>query len=101
MMCTVSAANAFAVRTIEHVGAKHTPKEDHERITKQNVGLNLFQMDIDRVQRDLKVDVECPFARAAQVRQGQRILPGTVHPERLQRLQRYDPGRDRRAEVLR
>ena len=55
----------FAVRTIELVGAKHTPKEDLERITKQYVGLNLFQMDIDRVQRDLnrlgwvrRIDIE-------------------------------------------
>lgn len=43
----------FAVRTIELVGAKHTPKEALDRATQRYVGLNLFQIDIDRVQRDL------------------------------------------------
>lgn len=45
----------FAVRTIEVVGAKHTPKDALSRVTQRYVGLNLFQIDIDRVQRDLAV----------------------------------------------
>ncbi len=55
----------FAVRTIELVGAKHTPKEALDRATQRYVGLNLFQIDIDRVQRDLtglgwvrRIDIE-------------------------------------------
>lgn len=55
----------FAVRTIELVGATHTPKDELERITQRYVGLNLFQMDIERVQRDLsglgwvrRIDIE-------------------------------------------
>ena len=55
----------FAVRTIELVGVKHTPKDALERATQRYVGLNLFQIDIDRVQRDLsglgwvrRIDIE-------------------------------------------
>jgi len=55
----------FAVRTIELVGAKHTPKDALTRATQRYVGLNLFQIDIDRVQRDLsglgwvrRIDIE-------------------------------------------
>ena len=55
----------FAVRTIEFVGVKHAPKEALDRITQRYVGLNLFQIDIDRVQRDLsslgwvrRIDIE-------------------------------------------
>jgi len=45
----------FAVRTIELAGVKHTPKDALDRVTQRYVGLNLFQIDIDRVQRDLSV----------------------------------------------
>lgn len=55
----------FAVRTIEVVGVKHTPKDALDRATQRYVGLNLFQIDIDRVQRDLaglgwvrRIDIE-------------------------------------------
>ena len=55
----------FAVRTIEVSGAKHTPKGALDRVTQRYVGLNLFQIDIDRVQRDLsglgwvrRIDIE-------------------------------------------
>ena len=44
----------FAVRKIEFAGAKHTPKADLDRETQRYVGLNLFQIDIERVQRDLR-----------------------------------------------
>lgn len=55
----------FAVRTIQLVGAQHTPKDKLEQVTQRYVGLNLFQIDIDRVQRDLsglgwvrRIDIE-------------------------------------------
>ena len=43
----------FAVRHIEIVGAAHTAKADLDRVTAQYAGLNLFKIDIARVQRDL------------------------------------------------
>jgi cell division protein FtsQ len=55
----------FAVRTIEIDGAVHTPREALDRVTRRYVGLNLFQIDIARVQRDLgglgwvrRIDIE-------------------------------------------
>lgn len=58
-------SSRFAVRTIEVAGAKHTPKAALDRATGRYVGLNLFQIDIDRVQRDLsglgwvrRIDIE-------------------------------------------
>ena len=55
----------FAVRTIEIVGAVHTPRSALDPITRRYVGLNLFQIDIDRVQQDLgslgwvrRIDIE-------------------------------------------
>jgi len=44
----------FGVRTIEITGAVHTSKAELDRATSSYVGLNLFQIDIDRVQRDLR-----------------------------------------------
>lgn len=43
----------FAVRHIEIAGAVHTPRAAIEAITKRYVGLNLFKIDIGRVQNDL------------------------------------------------
>lgn len=55
----------FAVRTIEVEGTKHTPREAVDLVTRRYVGLNLFQIDIARVQRDLagvgwvrRIDIE-------------------------------------------
>lgn len=55
----------FAVRTIEIDGVTHTPRAALDRATQRYVGLNLFQIDIDRVQRDLaglgwvrRIDIE-------------------------------------------
>lgn len=55
----------FAVRTIEVVGVVHTPKEALDVATARYKGLNLFKIDIDRVQRDLghvgwvsRIDIE-------------------------------------------
>jgi cell division protein FtsQ len=44
----------FAVRTIEVDGAVHTPRAALDVVTQRYVGLNLFQIDIERVQRDLR-----------------------------------------------
>jgi cell division protein FtsQ len=43
----------FGVRKIEIAGAVHTPRPALDRATAGYVGLNLFRIDIDRVQRDL------------------------------------------------
>ncbi|MEO8382296.1 MAG: FtsQ-type POTRA domain-containing protein [Acidobacteriota bacterium] len=43
----------FGVHTIEIAGAAHTPRPALDRATASYIGLNLFQIDIERVQRDL------------------------------------------------
>lgn len=55
----------FAVRTIEIDGARHTPRAALDAATRRYVGLNLFRIDIDGVQRDLsglgwvrRIDIE-------------------------------------------
>jgi cell division protein FtsQ len=55
----------FAVRTIEIDGAVHTPRAALDLATKPYVGLNLFQIDIARVQKDFgglgwvrRIDIE-------------------------------------------
>lgn len=55
----------FAVRTIEIAGAVYTPRTALDPITQRYVGLNLFRIDIDRVQQDLgglgwvrRIDIE-------------------------------------------
>jgi cell division protein FtsQ len=44
----------FAVRQIEFTGAVHTPRAAVEGVTNRYVGLNLFKIDIARVQHDLR-----------------------------------------------
>ena len=44
----------FAVRSIEVTGAVHTPRAAINAITQRYVGLNLFKIDIARVQNDLR-----------------------------------------------
>jgi cell division protein FtsQ len=55
----------FAVKRIEVQGVKHTPAAALDLITRQYTGLNLFKIDIARVQRDLgglawvsRIDIE-------------------------------------------
>jgi cell division septal protein FtsQ len=55
----------FAVRSVEIEGAVHTPRGAIDRVTRRYVGLNLFQIDIARVQNDLgglgwvqRIDIE-------------------------------------------
>ena len=82
----------FAVRSIEVEGAVHTPRTAIDRVTRQYVGLNLFQIDIARVQRDLgdlgwvqRIDIEKKLpdvlrikiterSPVALVRSGERLL---------------------------
>jgi len=82
----------FAVRSIEVEGAQHTPRTAIDRVTQQYVGLNLFQIDIARVQRDLgglgwvqRIDIEKKLpdvlrikiterSPVALVRSGERLL---------------------------
>lgn len=44
----------FAIRAVEIAGVVHTPKSEIDRITARYVGVNLFQVDIAVVQRDLR-----------------------------------------------
>jgi cell division protein FtsQ len=82
----------FAVRTIEIDGAVHTPRRALDLATQRYVGLNLFQIDIERVQRDLgglgwvrRIDIEKKLPDTlrikiserepvALVRRGERLL---------------------------
>lgn len=58
-------SSRFAVRNIEVHGAQHTQRASIDAVTAQYIGLNLFQIDIARVQRDLgglpwvsRIDIE-------------------------------------------
>ena len=82
----------FAVRTIEIDGAVHTPRAALDVITQRYVGLNLFQIDIEHVQKDLgglgwvrRIDIEkklpdtlrikiTELKPVAIVRSGERLL---------------------------
>jgi cell division protein FtsQ len=82
----------FAVQTIEIDGVVHTPRQALDRATQSYVGLNLFQIDIARVQHDLggmgwvrRIDIEKKLPNTlrikiserepvALVRRGERLL---------------------------
>lgn len=82
----------FAVRGIEVEGAAHTPREAIDAVTRRYVGLNLFRIDIARVQADLggvgwvkRIDIEKKLpdtlrikiterAPVALVRRGERLF---------------------------
>jgi len=82
----------FNVRSIEVEGAVHTPRAAIDLVTRRYVGLNLFQIDIARVQRDLgglgwvhRIDIEKKLpdvlrikiterSPVALVRDGERLL---------------------------
>lgn len=73
-------SKAFAVHSIEVVGAKHTPKDVLDRATQRYVGMNLFQIDIDRVQRDLggrgwvdRIDIEKKLPDTLRIKITERI----------------------------
>ncbi|HEV7920613.1 MAG TPA: FtsQ-type POTRA domain-containing protein, partial [Thermoanaerobaculia bacterium] len=62
----------FAVRQIEVGGAKHTPRAALEAVTRRYVGANLFDLDISRVQNDLR---GVSWIRGVNI---EKKLPGTL-----------------------
>lgn len=44
----------FAVKSIEVAGVVHTPRAEIDAITRAYTGVNLFKIDINRLQRDLR-----------------------------------------------
>src|ERR1051325_420256 len=62
----------FAVRQIEVGGAKHTPRAALEAVTQRYVGANLFDLDISRVQNDLR---GVSWIRGVNI---EKKLPGTL-----------------------
>ncbi len=82
----------FAVKQIEVVGAVHSSKADLHRITSQYAGLNLFQIDIARVQSDLssmpwvnRIDIEKKLPDTLRIRVAERqptalaLIDGELH----------------------
>lgn len=65
-------SSRFAVQTIEVQGAVHTPRAAIDAVAEQYVGLNLFQIDIARVQRDLG---GLPWVRRIDI---EKTLPDTL-----------------------
>lgn len=62
----------FGVQHIEIHGAVHTAKADIDRIVEQYIGLNLFQIDIARVQSDLRA---LPWIRRIEI---EKKIPDTL-----------------------
>lgn len=62
----------FAVKQIEIAGAVHTPRAAIEAVTWRYVGANLFDLDISRVQNDLR---SVSWVRAVNI---EKKLPGTL-----------------------
>jgi cell division protein FtsQ len=62
----------FGVRTIEILGAVHTPRSAIDLATSRYVGANLFRIDIDRLQSDLG---RLGWVRSVHV---EKALPGTL-----------------------
>ena len=62
----------FAVKHIEIAGAQHTPREAIDAVTWRYVGANLFDLDIGRVQTDLR---SVPWIRAVNI---EKKLPDTL-----------------------
>ena len=70
----------FAVRAVEVEGAVHTPRAALDAMTRRYVGLNLFQLDIASVQRDLgdvswvrRVDVEKKLPDTLRIKITERV----------------------------
>lgn len=70
----------FSVRAIAVEGAVHTPKAALDTLTSRYVGLNLFQIDIARVQRDLgslgwvqRIDIEKTLPDTLRIKITERV----------------------------
>lgn len=81
----------FAVRTIEIDGAVHTPRGALDLLTQRYVGLNLFQIELDRVQHDLgglgwvrRIDIEKKLPDTLRIKITERVPVALVRAgERL------------------
>ncbi|MCU1349963.1 MAG: hypothetical protein JWO56_2993 [Acidobacteria bacterium] len=69
----------FAVKQIEIAGAVHTPRAAIEAVTQRYIGLNLFKIDIARVQHDLgaltwiaRIDIEKKLPGTLRIRIAER-----------------------------
>jgi len=69
---SVRSGPRFAVKQIEIAGAAHTPREAIDAVTWRYVGANLFDLDIARVQADLR---SVPWIRAVNI---EKKLPDTL-----------------------
>jgi cell division protein FtsQ len=76
----------FAVKNIEVTGAVHTPAPQLQAITAHYVGLNLFKLDIARVQRDLgslawirRIDIEKKLPDTLRIHVLERAPVALVH----------------------
>ncbi len=101
----------FAVRSIEIEGAVHTPRASIDHVTNRYIGLNLFQIDIARVQNDLgglgwvqRIDIEKKLPgraahqdhRAFAGRAGAQRRSSALHRSGRPRVRRALHGRGRR-----
>jgi cell division protein FtsQ len=81
----------FAVKRIEIEGAVHTPRAALDLVTQRYVGLNLFKIDIARVQHDLRglawvrrIDIEKRLPDTLRIKVAERQPVALVStPERL------------------
>ena len=62
----------FAVKTVEVAGAIHTTRAEIDAVTARYAGANLFRIDIERVQRDLRA---LPWVRRIDI---EKKLPDTL-----------------------
>ena len=76
----------FAVKTIEVVGAVHTPRASIDAITRRYVGTNLFKIDIAGLQRELRtlgwvvrIEAEKKLPNTLRVRIVERAPMALVH----------------------
>jgi cell division septal protein FtsQ len=70
----------FAVKTIEVAGARYSPRAAVDAVTRRYVGLNLFRIDIARVQRDLggvgwirRIEIEKKLPDTLRIRVVERV----------------------------
>jgi cell division protein FtsQ len=70
----------FAVRNIRVEGPVHTPRKSIENVTAQYAGMNLFQIDLARVQRDLgglgwvrRIDIEKTIPDTLRIKITERV----------------------------
>lgn len=70
----------FAIRSVEVTGATHTPRADLDAITSRYIGSNLFQIDISRVQSDMR---SLPWVSRIEI---EKKLPGMLRMRVVERI---------------